>query len=100
MSAAASDIHVVQPEDHVGIALRDLSAGETAGGVTIRADIARGHKLALRDIAAGADVLKYGWPIGRASRAITAGDHVHTHNLATKLSALDQYAYSPPAAHP
>jgi altronate hydrolase len=98
MSAAAADIHVVQGADDVGIALRDLTKGETVAGVSVRQDVPKGHKIALRDIAAGADVRKYGWPIGRASRAIAAGEHVHTQNLETRLSALDQYAYAPPAS--
>lgn len=44
-------------------------------------DIPAGHKIARRDIAAGAAVHKFGQIIGFASGAIAAGDHVHTHNL-------------------
>lgn len=40
-----------------------------------------GHKIAMRDIPAGAVVLKYGAPIGKASVDIRAGQHVHLHNL-------------------
>ncbi len=40
-----------------------------------------GHKVAARTIAAGEKVLKYGAPIGSATRAIAPGEHVHTHNL-------------------
>ena len=72
-------------QDEVGIAMRPLREGETVvtGDVTVRAraDVPRFHKLALRDIAAGADVHKYGEVIGHATFAIAAGDHVHTHNL-------------------
>jgi altronate hydrolase len=46
-------------------------------------------------MSAGAAVHKYGWPIGRATRAIGPGEHVHTHNLATALTALEDYSYSP-----
>ena len=42
-----------------------------------------GHKVAIRHVAAGDYVLKYGQPIGRATKTITVGDHVHTHNLAS-----------------
>jgi altronate hydrolase len=43
-------------------------------------DIEFGHKYALRDIAQGEDVLKYGLPIGRALVDIRAGEWVHVHN--------------------
>ena len=67
------------------IALRDLAAGERLLGATLRDAVQRGHKFALADLAAGDVVVKYGQPIGRASRAIAAGDHVHSHNLTTAL---------------
>jgi len=63
--------------------------------VEIRED---GHKYALRDIAAGENVLKYGMPIGHATRAIARGEHVHVHNLATNLSGALEYEYRPDAA--
>jgi altronate hydrolase len=47
---------------------------------------------------AGAEVRKYGWPIGRATCDIAAGDHVHTHNLATALTAHEEYTYAPSVA--
>jgi altronate dehydratase len=40
-----------------------------------------GHKIAARAIAAGEKIVKYGAPIGSATRAIAAGEHVHTHNV-------------------
>ena len=54
-----------------------------------------GHKYALRDIRAGEAVIKYGYPIGRATADIPAGAHVHTHNLATALAGEITYAYEP-----
>jgi len=47
----------------------------------VAAEIPTGHKIAVRPIAAGAKVVKYGAPIGSATRAIQPGDYVHTHNL-------------------
>ncbi|MDG2522406.1 altronate dehydratase family protein [Caulobacter segnis] len=92
-------IHHVDPRDHVATALRDLSSGEivTSEGqtITVRADIPKGHKIAVRTAAVGDDVCKYGWPIGRATQAIEIGDHVHVHNVETKLSDLETYAYQP-----
>ena len=45
----------------------------------------RGHKIALRDIKAGEDIIKYGYSIGHAVEDIKEGDHVHTHNIKTNL---------------
>src|SRR5690625_3687404 len=75
----------LRDEDHVAIATSDLSAGSEVTGphgpLPLRVDVPRGHKVAVRDVAAGDQVLKYGQSIGRATAAITAGDHVHSHNL-------------------
>jgi altronate hydrolase len=94
-------IHLVDAADDVAIALRALEPGEiiAAAGerIEIREPIPRGHKLALRDIREGAAVRKFGWPIGRAARAIPRGSHVHTGNLVTRLSGLNEYEYHPSA---
>lgn len=91
----------LDPRDHVAVALRDVAAGETVAvdGATVsaRAAIPFGHKLALRAIAAGEPVIKYGCPIGRATQAIAPGDHVHTHNLATALSEAEEYRFAAPS---
>ena len=47
---------------------------------------------------AGEDVVKYGMPIGHATRDIAVGEHVHVHNLATNLGGTLDYAYAPDAA--
>jgi altronate hydrolase len=89
----------IDPQDDVATALRPLSAGEKVkvGGtqITVAADIAKGHKLALHTIAAGAPVRKYGWPIGIATAAIGPGEHVHSHNVKTGLDAELSYQYQP-----
>ena len=54
-----------------------------------------GHKYALRPIKAGENVIKYGMPIGHATRDIAAGEHIHTHNLATNLGEKSEYRYTP-----
>jgi altronate hydrolase len=93
---APSALRIVA-EDDVAVALRDLNASEQIQigerAVTLRDPIARGHKFAVRDIAAGAPVLKYGFPIGRASAQITCGSHVHTHNVQSLLAGLDSYRF-------
>ena len=63
----------INAADNVAVALADLPKGETVDVdglvVTLREDIARGHKFALRDIAGGENVVKYGYPIGLATEA-------------------------------
>lgn len=54
-----------------------------------------GHKVSLCDISEGEDVVKYGYPIGRATCFIKEGEHVHSHNMKTKLGDLLSYEYSP-----
>lgn len=91
--------------DSVATLLDDARAGEAveAGGVTVTAaaDMARGHKIAVAPVEAGAAVTKFGFPIGRATRAIRPGDHVHVHNVATGLSGTLEYRFTPkPSAPP
>lgn len=57
-------------------------------------NVATGHKVALCDIEAGADVVKYGFPIGHAITKIQKGEHVHTHNLKTNLKEKLDYKYN------
>jgi altronate hydrolase len=75
--------------DDVAVALVDLAAAEQlsidAIQVTLRSAIAAGHKFALRAIAAGQPVRKYGFPVGCATGDIEPGEWVHTHNLHTSL---------------
>ena len=78
---------VISADDNVATALEAIERGQTvrAGASTVTAAeaIPRGHKIALRAIAEGDRVVKYGSPIGTASREIAAGAHVHTHNVAS-----------------
>jgi len=72
---------VLDPGDNVAVATVALAVGEVVLDVRVREAIRFGHKLALRDIAAGEAILKYHEVIGRASSDIAAGDHVHVHNV-------------------
>ncbi|MCA9132387.1 MAG: altronate dehydratase [Planctomycetales bacterium] len=80
-----SDVVQLSPRDTVVVALRDLAVGQTVdiGGqaLAVRDDIPAGHKLAIRQVPQDAAVIKFGWSIGLASRAIAPGEHVHSHNL-------------------
>ena len=72
---------VLSEKDNVATALADLAAGTTVLNITLRDDVPFGHKLALRPIAPGEHVIKYGYPIGAASAVIEPGEHVHVHNV-------------------
>jgi altronate dehydratase len=81
---------VLHPADDVAVALRPLEPGlislrsGDAKTFEVRAAIPLGHKFALRDIAVGADVRKYGEVIGIATTAIARGTHVHVQNLRSR----------------
>lgn len=85
---------IINPADNVAVALTDLKKGEVYEGVTLKEDIVKGHKFALKDIAQGEQVIKYGNPIARATADIAEGSHVHTHNVKTNLSENLEYTYS------
>ena len=77
----------IDVSDNVATVLRDVSERERIGwdedsGLVARESIPEGHKVALVDIAEGQIIRKYGYPIGLAGRNISAGSHVHSHNLA------------------
>jgi altronate dehydratase small subunit len=71
--------------DNVAVVLRALEPGtELVFGddrVVTAQTIPVGHKLATREIPAGAAILKYGQTMGRATATIAAGEHVHVHNV-------------------
>ena len=73
---------------------KDNIAVELAGNDNIPA----GHKFALKDIAKGEFVIKYGEVIGRASCDIKKGDWVHTHNVKSHLDENFEYEYNPQIA--
>lgn len=92
----------INEADDVAIALDDLAAGEVieVGGcsVTLAENIDKGHKVALKDIAEGENVIKYGYPIGHATRPIKQGEWIHSHNIRTNLSDEIEYTYEPKIA--
>ena len=69
----------LNPIDEVAVALQDIKAGEqleVEGQVlTAKYDISHGHKIALTAIAKGQPVVKYGFPIGKATADIAVGEH-------------------------
>lgn len=76
----------IAEEDNVLVALRNLRRDSRVDGILILEDVPAGHKLAARPILDGETVIKYGYPIGVATRRIEAGSQVHSHNLKSILS--------------
>ena len=85
----------INPDDNVAVALQDLQKGEVIEGVVLQGDVPRGHKVVLRDLAAGEDVVKYGFPIGHVTRAAAAGTMVDHSCIKTNLEGLLEYKYEP-----
>lgn len=76
--------------DHVGVAVQDVEPGPARvrhldSGRTLDLDVLEpvplGHKVALRALGVGDDVIEYGVRIGRTRAAIRAGQWVHVHNI-------------------
>jgi len=96
---------ILNPKDDVATALTRLEAGQTVkasldeGEVSVayttdlREDIEFGHKYALRDIAKGEPILKYGLPIGNALEDIPAGAWVHVHNCRSEHFGFHREQY-------
>ena len=82
---------LLAPGDSVYVLRDQIAAGETilvqGREVAIPGALGLGHKIARAALAPGDKVLKYGAPIGSATRSITPGDHVHTHNLKSDYTA-------------
>ena len=72
----ATSLMLLEAQSRIEVALN----GESRT-ITVRDSIPFGHKLAIRKMAPGDKVLKYGEVIGRASAAIEPGQWVHVHNV-------------------
>lgn len=93
------DLLKINPSDNVAVALHSLEAGQQLElddqALTLCTAIPAGHKVALRHIHQGEQIIKYGFPIGEATSDIPMGSHVHVHNLHTLLSDDLSYTYQP-----
>ena len=91
-------IHI-SPIDNVVVALHPIAKGtlvEVDGlSVTALEDIPQGHKMAVKPIKNGENVIKYGFPIGHATADAEPGTWMHTHNVHTNLSGEVEYSYNP-----
>lgn len=89
----------INPADNVVVAIQPQSAGAviTVDGkkITVLEDVPAGHKIAIKDLAEGEDVIKYGFPIGHAKEAKAAGSWMNENNIKTNLAGLLSYEYHP-----
>lgn len=76
----------INPKDNVAMALEDIKKGETINiaeetTVTAITDIPFSHKVAIKEIKAGSEIVKFGEIIGEAKEDLKGGDWIHTHNI-------------------
>ncbi|MCB1706752.1 MAG: UxaA family hydrolase [Halioglobus sp.] len=78
-------ILLLHPSDNVYVVCQSFTGREriaaAEGEILIPGPVDVGHKVARRAIDDGEPVIKYGVPIGSATRALVAGEHVHLHNM-------------------
>jgi len=76
---------VLNPADNIAICLEDMPAGTVVDQdnlkLTITQKIPRGHKVASKTVTKGDGIIKYGERMGHATKDISVGEHVHTHNV-------------------
>jgi altronate hydrolase len=94
----------IHASDNVGVVLAETAPGDAVDldgqRFEIAEEVPRGHKIALREIEPGEQIVKYGFPIGHATEAIGRGRWIHSHNMATGLGDTLEYRYEPtPAPH-
>lgn len=81
-----NNVMIIDERDNVGVALRDLAAGEEVicrgvEGLIAREAVPASHKVALCNIPSGEEIIKYGEVVGVSAQEIERGGWVHTHNL-------------------
>ena len=91
----------IDARDNVGVVVQNCPAGTRlrmyGRECPLEKDVPLGHKIALEDIKAGAQIFKYGFVIGAASADITIGEHVHVHNV--KSNYLPTYTFDQGEQH-
>ena len=89
---------VINIQDNVATVVDDFTAGtiinfyvgDTEHSVRLLQDIPLGHKVAIRNIRANENIIKYGESIGTATKNIQAGEHVHIHNMESQRGRGDK----------
>ena len=89
----------INPADSVVVCLQPKKAGEVievdGQQITLNQDTPAGHKVLIKDVRQGENIIKYGYPIGHAREDLKAGDWVNENNLKTNLKGTLEYTYEP-----
>ena len=89
----------INPADSIVVCLEPKKKGDVieidGQTITVNQDTPAGHKVLIKDVAEGENIIKYGYPIGHAMQAMKAGDWVNENNLKTNLSGTLEYTYNP-----
>ena len=89
----------INPADSVVVCLVEKKKGEVievdGQQIVLNQDTPAGHKVLIKDVNEGDNIIKYGYPIGHARQGMKAGDWVNENNLKTNLSGTLEYTYQP-----
>lgn len=89
----SKELLLLDPKDNIAVLKRSVKVGNLlsvpCGNFSMSTSLDMGHKVAVRRIAKGEDVLKYGAPIGFAAVDIALGEHVHLHNITSRYTIID-----------
>ncbi|MDD6892309.1 MAG: altronate dehydratase family protein [Bacteroidales bacterium] len=89
----------INPADNVAVAIAPLKSGDTLDvdgqRIVLKTDVPAGHKVTLKDLAEGEDIIKYGYPIGHALRPVPQGTWICEQDIKTNLAGLLDYTYQP-----
>ena len=89
----------INPADTVVVCLQPKKKGDVievdGQHITLKQDTPAGHKVLIKDVTQGENIIKYGYPIGHARQDLKAGEWVNENNLKTNLSGTLEYTYQP-----
>ena len=89
----------INPADSVVVCLQPKQKGDVISvdgrQIVVNQDTPAGHKILIKDVREGENIIKYGYPIGHARQDMKAGDWVNENNLKTNLAGTLEYTYQP-----
>jgi altronate hydrolase len=89
----------INPADSVVVCLVEKKKGDIISidgqDIVLNQDTPAGHKVLIKDVRQGENIIKYGYPIGHALTDMKAGDWVNENNLKTNLKGTLEYTYTP-----
>lgn len=89
----------INPADSVVVCLTAKKKGDIIDvdgkQIVLAEDTPAGHKVLIKDVCEGENIIKYGYPIGHARKDMKAGEWVNENNLKTNLSGTLEYTYQP-----